>query len=271
MLRLQPALDVDGQTRLRELHTRRAMLGAAAVQPVLDAEGQARLRELRRLLDLRLELSGVQPLASSGTAGAGVCGACGSCAVCAASAALLLGEGDSGSREKVVALLRDLDLAHYAPAIAKAGYTSSLDLCDADDAELTELAMTLEMKRPEERRFMKGVAARRARLAGQPEPELAPGIAPAPEPEPEAQPSATEAAAPETARAPEVAAEEPAAVESEPAEAAPELAAVETPAEPEPEFDAPVAEEAAPEPVEAAPEVAAVETPEPEPEPEILD
>jgi hypothetical protein len=53
----------------------------------------------------------------------------------------MLGTGSDESREKVVALLRRLDLAHYAAAIVRAGYTSSLDLCDADDAE--ELAGSL--------------------------------------------------------------------------------------------------------------------------------
>ena len=132
------------------------------LQPALDREGRLRLLQLRRLLDMRLELSGIAPGPSSPCQWhpSSVCVTCGICATCATSAPQLLAESTE-ARERVGSLLQRLDLTHYAAAIVQAGFVSTVDLYDADEDELTELALTLQMKRPELRRLLKGVASHR--------------------------------------------------------------------------------------------------------------
>lgn len=130
-------------------------------QASLDPEAEGRLRTLRQLLDLRAELvlsqlpPGSAQLSSAGIGGRGACGMCGA----------PYGYKQGGGREKVAMLLQAIDLGHYTEAIVASGYVSSEDLSDADDDELSELVRRLCMKRPEERRLLKAVAATRAESA----------------------------------------------------------------------------------------------------------
>ncbi len=132
-------------------------------QASLDHEAEGRLRTLRQLLELRTELMlsqlppGSLQLSSAGIGGRQVCGMCG------ASDGYKQGAG----RETVAVLLQAVDLGHYTAAIVSNGYVSSEDLSDADDDELSELVRRLCMKRPEERRLLKAVAATRTDCVAQ--------------------------------------------------------------------------------------------------------
>ena len=77
----------------------------------------------------------------------------------------LHGGGHATSRagkERVQTLLAAEELMKYAEAMAEQGYSFVDDLLEADGEELAQLTKDVQMKKPEARRFLKAVVARKS-------------------------------------------------------------------------------------------------------------
>ena len=68
----------------------------------------------------------------------------------------------AAGKEDVNALLVAEKLEMYGEAVVEAGYSFIGDLLEADDEEIAELARDVQMKKPEARRFLKLVTARKS-------------------------------------------------------------------------------------------------------------
>ena len=63
--------------------------------------------------------------------------------------------------ERVQALLGRKNLEQYSAAIVEQGYSFVDDLLEADDEDIAQLAKDVRMKKPEAKRFLKAVEARK--------------------------------------------------------------------------------------------------------------
>ena len=76
----------------------------------------------------------------------------------------------AAGKEDVNALLVSEKLEMYGEAVVEAGYSFIGDLLEAEDAEIAELARDMQMKKPEARRFLKAIAARKSATMPQEQP-----------------------------------------------------------------------------------------------------
>ena len=76
----------------------------------------------------------------------------------------------AAGKDDVNALLVAKKLEKYSEAVVEAGYSFVSDLLAADDEEIAELAKDVQMKKPETRRLLQAVAARRSAAMPQEKP-----------------------------------------------------------------------------------------------------